>query len=256
MRRRKDRVKNPAAAVGMASRDLPEAMDGGLTEARVTRGRTVRSEGVVAAMAGEMPRRERLVRTERTHPGLHLGFASVALVVATAVAASWPASAGTWRMLPAATVVLLAGVFGAAASTVAAVGLGAWLLSVGFLVNQYGILTWNGTSDMYRLGIIVTAAVAGLAVGAIWRRVRNVRPLVVPPEWSLEWSTVAWENTSTKEEDGHGGRPGVRGVDAGVVRGARPWSVGGGTAVTSTVDGSTPSAISADPTYPPMRSST
>ena len=167
-------------------------------------------------MAGEMPRRERLVRTDRIHPGLHLGFAS-------------------------ATVVLFAGVFGAAASTVAAVG----------LVNLYGILTWNGTSDMYRLGIIATAAVAGLAVGALRRRVRNVRPLVVPPEWSLEWATVAWENTSTKEEDGHGGRPGVRGVDARVVRGARPGSVGGGTAVTSTVDGSTPSAMSADPTSPP-----
>ena len=84
------------------------------------------------------------MQPDGTHPGLHLGFACAALVVATAVAASWPASAGTWRLMPAATVVLLAGVFGAAASTVAAVALGAWLLTVGFLVNQYGVLTWNG----------------------------------------------------------------------------------------------------------------
>ena len=71
-------------------------------------------------MAGGAPGRERIARTDGgTHPGLHIGFASVALVAATAVAASWPASAGTWRLLPGATVVLLAGVFGAAASTVA-----------------------------------------------------------------------------------------------------------------------------------------
>jgi hypothetical protein len=207
-------------------------------------------------MAGMAPREERFVRTDGTHAGLQIGIAAAALIVATAVAASWPASAGSWRMLPAATVVLLAGVFGAGITTVAAVGLGAWLLTVGFLVNQFGVLTWSGTPDIYRLVVIAAAAAVGLAIGAFRRWARRARPLVVPPEWSLGWSAAVQKSTSTKEEGGHGGRPGVRGADARVVRGARLGSSGGGTAVTPTVDGSTQTPISADPTAPPRGSST
>ena len=139
-------------------------------------------------MAGGVPGQKRVVRTDGPHPGLHIGFASAALVVATAVASSWPGSAGMWRLLPAATVVLLTGVFGAAASTVAAVGVGAWLLTVGFLVNQSGVLSWNETSDIYRLAIIAAVAALGLAVGAYRRRIRDARPLIVPLECSLTWS--------------------------------------------------------------------
>ena len=161
--RRQNRVKKASPAVGMASRGLPAATAAGLTEARATDGRTVRSEGSWRQCRGGAPRPGRFVRTDGTHPGMHIevwarhgagrcrsvlafrgGFAPLALVLATA-----------------ATVVPLAGAFGAAASTVAAVGLGAWLLTVGFLVNQYGILTWNGSSDIYRLGIIAAAGGRG-----------------------------------------------------------------------------------------------
>jgi hypothetical protein len=206
---------------------------------------------VVAAMVGSAPRYEQFASSDGAHPGLHVGFASAALVVATAVAATWPASAGMWRLILVAAVVLLTGVFGAAAGTVAVVAVGAWLMAVGFLVGQYGVLAWSGTSDIYRLVVIAAAGAAGLAIGALRRWARRTRPVVVPPEWSLEWSAAALatppdptappnkRQTSTKEENGHDGRPGVRGADARVVRGARPSGVGGETAVTSTVDGPT-----------------
>ncbi len=45
-----------------------------------------------------------------------------------------------------------------------------WLVQDGFLVDRYGVLSWHGRSDLLRVGLLVVAAVAGLAAGASYRR--------------------------------------------------------------------------------------
>jgi hypothetical protein len=107
----------------------------------------------------------------------------VAAVAATMLAAVLPGSAGAWRLVPVAAALFVLGALTVDSAAVAFVATVAYLLVTGFLVNQYGVLTWHGMPDIYRLFVIAVSAGAGLMVGAVRRWRRRPRPLIVPPEW-------------------------------------------------------------------------
>lgn len=44
-----------------------------------------------------------------------------------------------------------------------------WLFYDGFLVGRHGVLTWHGTIDGWRLGLIVAGALGGLLIGRVSR---------------------------------------------------------------------------------------
>jgi hypothetical protein len=137
----------------------------------------------VARMSGRMPRSERRIRSQRTPVGINIAVGIVAAVAAMMLAALLPASAGAWRLVPVAAALFLIGALTVDPTAVVFVATVAYLLVIGFLVNRYGVLTWHGMSDIYRLFVIAVSAGAGLMVGAVRRWRRRPRPLIVPPEW-------------------------------------------------------------------------
>jgi hypothetical protein len=66
---------------------------------------------------------------------------------------------------------------------VAAVGVLAFLVFDGFLVNQLGELSWHGQADQTRLLILAGAGTAGVAVGTAYRGVRRLRVWRRRSEW-------------------------------------------------------------------------
>src|SRR5262245_35156810 len=112
---------------------------------------------------------------DRVPSGINLAGGAVALVAAALLAATVPASHPGWRFL-----VLAAGVGGVAAVPVDAlavsgVALLAWVLTNGFLENRIGELSWHGWLDELLAMVLVLATVVGLAIGAGYRRVRELR---------------------------------------------------------------------------------
>jgi predicted membrane protein len=107
----------------------------------------------------------------------------VAVLGAMMLAAMVPVSAGSWRLVPVAAALFVIGAVTVDSAAVACVAALAYLFVAGFLVNQYGVLTWHGMPDIYRLVVIAISASAGLMVGALRRWSRRPRPLMVPPEW-------------------------------------------------------------------------
>jgi hypothetical protein len=136
----------------------------------------------VAGMAGRIPRSERLARSERTPIGIHIGLGAVAVLAAVIVSALLPS--GGWRLVPVAVVLVVLGVSTVDLIAVAAVAVLGYLLIVGFLVNQFGVLSWHGMSDTYRLAVVVAAAGSGVAIGAVRHRSRQSRRFVLPRQWS------------------------------------------------------------------------
>jgi hypothetical protein len=139
-----------------------------------------------------MPRSERRVDSDRTPVGIHIAAGMATVLAAVVAAAMLPApaepdsavfAAGWWRLVPVAAALLVFGAVTVAPAAVAFVATVAYLLVTGFLVDRYGVLTWHGAPDIYRLLVIVISAGAGLAVGAGWRWMRRRRRLLVPPEW-------------------------------------------------------------------------
>jgi hypothetical protein len=51
-------------------------------------------------------------------------------------------------------------------------------------VNQFGVLSWRGTSDAYRMAVVVGSAAAGLIMGAVRHPLRQLRRFLLPPDWS------------------------------------------------------------------------
>jgi hypothetical protein len=105
-------------------------------------------------------------RPMRSPAGLKLGAGTAAVVAAVLVAAALPKQ-GRLAVVAGTT-----GLFGALALDVvslAGVTVIAWLLVNGFLVNQLGVLTWHGSADLVRLGVLAGTGVVGLAVGGAWR---------------------------------------------------------------------------------------
>jgi hypothetical protein len=105
-------------------------------------------------------------------PGIHLGIGTGAMIVAAVVAAAFTDPATVQRLL----VMALAVGLGAAlirdwrySVALAAIG---YLLYLGFLVNNYGELTWHGSSSLWDLTIFIMAYLLGLAQRWIRSEVR------------------------------------------------------------------------------------
>ena len=137
----------------------------------------------MARTAGRMPQPERRARSPRRPAGIHIGLGVVAVVLAVMVSALMPPSAGGWRLVPVAVVLAAIGAYTVDAAAVAVVTVLACLLVVGFLVNQYGVLTWDGMSDAYRVVGISASAGAGVAFGAVRHWLRQRRRFTLPGEW-------------------------------------------------------------------------
>jgi hypothetical protein len=97
------------------------------------------------------------------------------VVAAALVAAPIPSTHSGWRF---AVVAVAVGLFaaltldGLALAGVAVLG---WLVVNGFLVDRLGELSWHGSSDLYRMLLLVVAGAFGLAVGEIFRRLVVLR---------------------------------------------------------------------------------
>ena len=106
----------------------------------------------------------------RLPAGIQVGFGTLVVLVATIGAATLPASAGWWRVVPVAIAVLLFALFPVRAVAAASSALLGYLMVIGFLVNQYGQLSWHGAPDAIRLLVIGAAATVGFVAGVIHRR--------------------------------------------------------------------------------------
>jgi hypothetical protein len=113
---------------------------------------------------------------ERNGPtGIAVTMGSAVVVVSAFVSAAVPASAGALRLG-----LVAVSLAGCAALTinpvaVAAVGVLAFLVFDGFLVNQFGELSWQGAADARRLVVLATAGVLGLVAGMAYRAVCCLR---------------------------------------------------------------------------------
>ncbi|GAA0709021.1 hypothetical protein Drose_21560 [Dactylosporangium roseum] len=104
--------------------------------------------------------------------------ATGAVVVAVLCAAATAPSEVTARVAVLALWTLAVGAFGGDLVAAVATGAIAWTVLNGFLVNRLGVLTWHGTADAVRLGVLLGAAGAGW-LGALTRRVLRHRRHVV-----------------------------------------------------------------------------
>lgn len=122
------------------------------------------------------PRRAAAVPTgERTPTGITLAAGAAAVTAAALIAAALPASQPGWRF---ALIALTVGGFAAVTMdqrALAGVALLGWLIANGFLVDRLGELSWHGSADVWRMIILVFAAVLGLAAGEAYRQVRDQR---------------------------------------------------------------------------------
>ena len=112
---------------------------------------------------------------ERTPVGISLAAGAVALIAAALVASALPAFQSGLRFTLIAVVV-----GGFAAVTLDELALGGvalvgWLIANGFQENHLGELSWHGSSDIWRIIILVVIATAGLITGEGCRQVRDLR---------------------------------------------------------------------------------
>jgi MFS family permease len=112
---------------------------------------------------------------ERTPIGISLAAGAAALIAAALVAAMLPASRAGWRF---ALIAVVVGGFAAVTldqRALAGVALLGWLIDNGFLEDRLGELSWHGSSDIWRMMMLVVAAALGLAVGEAGRQIRELR---------------------------------------------------------------------------------
>jgi hypothetical protein len=106
--------------------------------------------------------------------GLAVGLGAVLMVAAGLVAAAVPGSQPAWRF----TVIAVAvGLFalGLDLRALAGVALIGFLISNGFLEDEFGDLTWHGDGDLWRVLVLVMAGACGWAVGNGFRHLRTLR---------------------------------------------------------------------------------
>jgi hypothetical protein len=104
-----------------------------------------------------------------TPAGILIAIGAVTVVAAAALAGQVPvADTGVRLAVMAAAIAIYAARWVDFVAVAAVVPL-AWLVQDGFLLDRYGVLVWRGWSDLARLGLLVAAALAGLALGAARR---------------------------------------------------------------------------------------
>jgi hypothetical protein len=104
-----------------------------------------------------------------TPVGILIAIGAVTVVAAAAVAGQVPVADTGLRLAVMAAAMAVYAAFSFDVLAVAAVVPLAWLVQDGFLLDRYGVLVWRGWSDLARLGLLVAAALVGLAVGALRR---------------------------------------------------------------------------------------
>lgn len=144
------------------------------------------------------------VRVARTPVGIHVAAGAASVMVATVVAANLPASAGDWRLAPLAAALAVFAALTVDPAAAGAVAVLAYLLTIGFLVNEYGVLTWHGTADMYRLFEIAGSAGAGVALGALRRWSRQPSALTAPRAWRSAVVGASTPLAFTMRKEDHG----------------------------------------------------
>jgi hypothetical protein len=112
---------------------------------------------------------------ENIPTGFAVAAGSVVVVASAFVSSAIPASAGAARFG-----LVAAALGGFAALTVnavaiAVVGLLAFLVFDGFLVNQLGELSWHGAADVQRLFLLIVVSISGLVAGRGYRVLRKWR---------------------------------------------------------------------------------
>jgi len=110
--------------------------------------------------------------------GLQVGAGALAVLAATISGAMLPAAVGGWRLAPVAVAVLAFAMLPVKARAVLSTAALGYLLTLGFLVNRFGELSWHGAPDVGRLALVGGAAGVGSAIGAISKRPGR-RPLTV-----------------------------------------------------------------------------
>jgi hypothetical protein len=132
--------------------------------------------------------------------GLQVGGGALAVVVATMAGSLLPAS-DCWRVAPVAIVVLVFAMISDRVGAVAFTAALGYLMAIGFLVNQFGQLSWHGGPDADRLLLVVSAAAMGFITGAARRRYLRNRPLTVPAAWSAPVAAQRVQETLPFRED-------------------------------------------------------
>jgi hypothetical protein len=124
----------------------------------------------VAVFGGEPVRR----RTS-TPVGIALAFGTAGMTAAAIIASVIPAADTGWRFgIVAATLFVFAAV-SLDQRALAGVALIAFLITNGFLEDRFGQLSWHGSKDIWLGLLLIIAGGVGLATGAAYRFVRDVR---------------------------------------------------------------------------------
>jgi hypothetical protein len=126
---------------------------------------------MAARALGRQPRPVRETDTEVFPFGIYLGIGSALIVFAAVVAAAvFPVGQTLDRL---AVLVVATALFAAVVPDVRAslgvVVLG-YLLFDGFLENEYGQLTWDGMTGLWRIGMLFSAVGLGLAGRWLFRK--------------------------------------------------------------------------------------
>ena len=141
---------------------------------------------------------------DRTPIGIHIGLGAVVVSAAVVLSAWLPTSAGGWRLVPVAAGLAVIGAYTVdPVAVVALTGL-ADLLVVGFLVNQYGVLTWHGMADVYRLVALSVSAGGGLAFGVVRHWMGQRRRFMLPRDWAAGSPVPARGSMLMNKEEGSG----------------------------------------------------
>ena len=112
---------------------------------------------------------------DETPTGIALGIGSALVVAAVLVAAMIPPSETAWRFGVVAGAVGLFAAWSGDQLALLGVATIAWLLANGFLVDRLGELSWHGSSDIWRIVVLVAVGTVGLLVHAAYRQVHSLR---------------------------------------------------------------------------------
>jgi len=107
--------------------------------------------------------------------GIALGIGATAMVAAVLVAATIAPSEPAWRFGVVAGAVGLFAAWSADQRALLGTAAIAWLLANGFLVNRQGELSWHGSSDIWRMVVLVAAGTVGLLLNAAYQQAHKLR---------------------------------------------------------------------------------